>query len=162
MIALASMWLGTAETPGEGVSQPIESWQRTGGIYSSPDEPDLKWDSLFINAVAHDCLADRIHDGWTGTGATYGNNAPDWLEPQWSPNSTPAAWAELQPGDVVVWRVSAGDNPGAFRVGVYAAPWGASSLVVAGDVADAVRITSVSSSAFVGARRLGFFTGYDQ
>lgn len=162
LIAVASSWLGTAELPGDDVSRQVESWQRTGGIFSRIDEPDLAWDSLFVNAIAHDCSAERIHDGWTTTGAAYGDEAPQWLEPQWFPNSPAVEWPALAPGDVVVWRVAPGDNPGSFRVGVYAAPWGAGSLVVAGDIADSVRLTSVSRLNFTGARRLGFFTGYPE
>ena len=123
LLAVAASWCGTAEQV-VGLSPQIEYWQRVGGVFSGVDESDLKWDSLFANAIAHDCLAERPHDGWSGDGVPYATDPRDWLSAQWLPSSEVVGWSLLIPGDVIVWRVGSGNNPGAFRVGIYESRWG--------------------------------------
>lgn len=155
VLAIAASYLGVAEDPLPDVSNPqITYFQRVGGIYSSPDD-SLLWSGLFVNAVATECLAERVHDSWTGQGATYGNKPIDWLSDEYLPLSQHVAWQDLIPGDVVVWQVSTSAN--GFRAGVFLAWTGSYALVVAGDQADAVRPTTVSSNGFVGGRRLFYF-----
>lgn len=159
ILAIAASYMGVAEDPSPDAANPqITYWQRTGGIYSSPDD-SLLWSGLFLNAIATECNAERVHDSWTGEGATYGNKPYDWTRDDLLPNSDHVSFAYMQPGDIVVWQAFAGEN--GYRSGVFLS-WARpdTAFVIAGDVNNAVSLTTVSNNGFVDARRLFYFFGY--